>query len=579
MDGASHEEASWYQGVPATANRAVVMRCLGRGSHSGYEGLVPSAAWPIEELWGRPIATLIFAALLPFATARALAALTLPPRVPDDPTQAASAVAAFRTGALIVGVVQVQLSWTLGATALGPALVGAHEMLASAIFAGLCAAITFLAGAPARAIESRPARPKPWPGIALRLRAIPWLAGPVLVATACTALPLIDREGNVRPLVVALALALTFVGVAYAGPALSVLTRALVPATEPVASLARRAASREGISLAMVLRLPTHGARFANAAALPWARTMVVTDHIVELLDEEELDAVLAHEAGHLSEPIWVSLCRLGTVTLLLFVSSTGTLLGETLAPGSSWLVLIVTIAIALPMLTALLSLARKMEERADARARATVSPDALADALTKLARDARAPLVSGRKRARMHPDLFDRICACGRDLGPPPPPPNRRPGIVAALLIGVGLVAVPFVLEGATRIAPGTEADAGSTAATWRLRVDPSDGSAMLALAWSSARRGDPERAAVQETEARRLGVAESDAMELDAELLARTGRCDEARQRFEASISTRAAERFDASPWGPLELGGYHIPPALVSECGYGEGTRGTW
>ena len=538
-----------------------------------------NAAWPVEEVWLRPIATLAIAAFLPFVTARALAALTLPARLPDDPREAARLVAPFRAGAMIVGVVQIQLAWMIGASALGPALVEGPAGAASVAFAAGTAILTFVLGAPARAIENATPR-----GVGarrtsvasqmlLRLRMVPWLAGPVIVATAASTLPLVDPEGHVDLPFCALALVVTFVGVALAGPLLSVSTLALRPATEKVRALAQRVARREGVPLFAVLRLPTHGVRFANAAALPWARTMIVTDHITELLGERELEAVLAHEAGHLSEAAWVSACRLGVVGVLLFTSSSGVAIAESVSRGSSSFLLAALLVVALPTLRALLGLARRMEERADAHARDAVSPDALADALLALADDAGVPLVTGRGHARLHPDLYDRIVACGRDLGPRPEAPQRRAGLVAGVIVSVGLVALPAVAVLATRIEAGGEANVGARAATWRLRVDPWDPSAMLALAWAAASDADPDLARARAAEATRLGANRAELLELDAELLAAAGRCDEARARFDEALSARASERFALGRWEPVELGGYHLPPSLVTECGYGE------
>lgn len=541
------------------------------------------AAWPIEEVWGRPIVTLVLAGLLPLVTARILAALTLPAKLPADAAAAAAAVAPFRTGAVIVGVVQIQIAWNLGARALGPALVDAPDGIASGLFAACTAITAFAMGAPARAIESSGtrtprtpaagARASAWSGIGLRLRMIPWLVGPVIAASACAVLPMVAPDGTLRAGVVALAAVLTFLGVAYGGPLLSVMTLALRPATPNIRALATRAAEREGVRLWAVLRLPTHGVRFANAAALPWARTMIVTDHIVELLPERELDAVLAHEAGHLSEAPWVTAARLGAVSVILFASTSGTVIGDAIMPGGSSIVLAVAVVIAIPLMMGVLALARRMEERADLRARTTVSADALADALTALSIDARAPLVTGRKYARLHPDLFDRICACGRDLGPRPVPPRRAAGLAAGVVISLGLVAITAGLDAATQIDPGTAANAGARAATWRLRVEPWDPSAMLALGWASALENDPTRATARANEARRLGARRSDVLELEAELLAAAGRCDEARERFDGALSERARERFAAGTWEPLELGGYHLPPSLVTRCGYGD------
>lgn len=540
-----------------------------------------TAAWPIEEVWLRPLASWALAALLPFATARVLGALTLPRALPDDEAEQARALAPFRAGAFLVGVVQIQIAWALGVTALGPALIPSPDDVASYAFGALCAATSFALGAVARAIEPAPAtltvasgrRPKPLALVGLRLRMLPWLVGPLLAASAVSALPMIGDDGRVRWGVVVLAALLTCVGVAYAGPLLSVVTLALRPATEEIRALAQRVAAREGIPWIFTLRLPTHGVPFANAAALPWARTMIVTDHIVELLAPKELEAVLAHEAGHLSEAPWVSACRLGAVATLLFATTSGARVADAISPGASAWVTWIGLAAAIPMALLVLALARRMEERADAHARANVSADALADALGALARDARMPLVTGRRHARMHPDLYDRICACGRDLGPRPAPPNRRAGLFAGLVVAGGLVALPFAADAATAIAPGTEVDLGASAAFWRLRVDPWDPHAMLALAWASASEHDPARATVRVTEARRLGARASDVMELEAELLAQNHECEQARDRFDAAIRARAEESFAAGIFEPLELGGFHLPRTLVSECHYGD------
>ncbi len=546
----------------------------------GYECAV-TGAWPIEEVWLRPLASWVLSALLPFATARALGALTLPRALPATDAEIARSLAPFRAGAFVVGIVQIQLAWTLGVTALGPELIATPDAPAGWAFGGLCAATCFAVGGWARAIEPRPdaltvdagRRPRPGAMLALRLRMLPWLTGPVIAASAASALPLVAPDGGVRWVVAALAAVLTLVGVAYGGPLLSVATLALRRASPEIGALARRVAAREGIGWILTLRLPTHGVPFANAAALPWARTMIVTDHIVELLTPRELEAVLAHEAGHLSEAPWVSACRVGAVATLLFATTSGARIAEALSPGASDWVTLLGLSAAVPMVLLVLALARRMEERADAHARANVSADALADALAALARDARMPLVTGRRHARMHPDLYDRICACGRDLGPRPAPPARRAGLVAGLVVASGIVALPFVADAATVIEPGSEVDLGAAAAFWRLRVDPWDPHAMLALAWASATDHDPSRASVRVGQARRLGARASDVMELEAELLAQNHQCEIARDRFDAAIRARAEESFAAGIFEPLELGGFHLPRTLVSECGYGD------
>lgn len=529
-------------------------------------------AWPIEEVLLRPALTLLLAGLVPFVTVRALRFLALP-KVPAEPGEAARALAPFRQGAFIVGLVQIQLSWAMGVTAIGPALVASPDAPLSIAFGAACAITTFLAGGVARLVEGPPKKGAARGQVLLRLRMIPWFTGPVLASSACAALPMIAYEPSgpvVRPGMVALAFVGTAIGVAFGGPVLSVLTTALGPATAEVRAIADRAARREGIRLLAVLRLPTHGVRFANAAALPWARTMIVTDHIVELLSPTELEAVLAHEAGHLSEGPWVILGRLGTVIVLLFTLSTGLRVAEVVAPGAAGGMLGFGILLAVPLLMGLRNLARRMEERADAHARENVSAEALGSALLKLHEDARMPLVTGRRR--VHPDLYDRLVACGREVGPRPEPPARWTGLLSGLVVSVALLAVPLLAEVLTPIAPADIATAGHEAARRRLRVEPWDANAMLALAWASRADEDLARAETQAAEAMRLGAGRAELMEFEAELLAARHRCDEARARFEGALEQRARDRFAAGLWEPLELGGYTLPPTLVRECDYG-------
>ncbi|MDQ3033729.1 MAG: M48 family metalloprotease, partial [Myxococcota bacterium] len=304
----------------------------------------------------------------------------------------------------------------------------------------------------------------------------------------------------------------------------------------------------------------------------PWARTMVVTDRIAALLTPAELRAVLAHEAGHLSEGPWVIGARLGTAILLLFVLTTGLRVGGALHPDGATIALIGGVLIAIPALIAVRRLARRMEERADARARSTAGSASLADALSKIHVDARMPMVTGAKR--VHPDLYDRLVACGRDPGPRPKPPKRRAGMIAGLVLGGVLVLALVLTERITRIEIADAPLAGESAARWRLRVDPWDSHAMMAWAWATRRRDDLELADAQLARAMRMGAPMPEVMELEAELMATRGDCEGARVRFEDALSARAQRAF-AEPWAPLELGGWHLPPTLVTECGYGSTT----
>jgi len=129
-----------------------------------------------------------------------------------------------------------------------------------------------------------------------------------------------------------------------------------------------------------------------------------------------------------------------------------------------------------------------------------------------------------------------------------------------------VALLALPIPL---TAIRPEDAPQAGD--ATWRLRIHPWDANAMLASGWAARRRGDLGRAWASAREAIRMGRDEGPAPGLAAEVLAAQGHCERARATFDRAIQVRASDAFeDDSLLAPLVLGGYQLPPTLVTECG---------
>lgn len=539
--------------------------------------------WPLEEALARPVITLLLAILVPIATARVLALLLLSKGRSqggssssdgEDFHARAVRVAPFRSACFALGVVQLQLAWLLGSTAIGPAWIDSPRSGAVEIFAGLVTLVAFVGGGIGRLVEREHTggplgRAALRDVVALRLRMGAYLLGPLVVVHLASRLPLVDDEGTLRWSIVALALALVAIGVAYGGLAAMVLTGAVRRPQPRIVELARRAASREGVRLASVWRLPTGSVPFANAAAIPWARTMVVTDRITELLDEDELDAVLAHEAGHLSEAPWVALARVGAASLLV----AGLALGPTIlwalgvSDTNQLLALAVLLLTGLLLLVLVAKLARRMEERADAHAREHVGNESLARALEKIHHDALAPLVTGRKR--VHPDLYDRLASCGREQAERPAPPKTRGGLLTGLALGGTLIVGAWLAYDLTLLPPADAELAGEGESWRRLRIEPWDGGATLALAWQSRRREDLERAEAYATEAARLGVSGAPLLELEAELWAARGDCERGRDTFFRALEARVVDPLEAN----LELGGYRIPPTLITECGMGD------
>ena len=511
----------------------------------------------------RPALSLLIAGGLPLVSARFLAWAYLSD-LPPGGDERARRLAPFRRAALVAGVGQLQLAWMLGATALGPSIAGSVDSIASIAFGVLCAVVAFCAGGVARRVEEPAhARSTVAGTVGLRLRLVPFFLGPLIVAALAAQLPVVS-EGRVSWEWAAVALGCVVVGVAYGGLLLSILTLAIVPARGDVRSLANEVASREGVSPTLALRLPTRGTRFANAAALPWARTLIVTDHAAAILDRDALRAVLAHEAGHLSEAPSVMLARVGAASALLFAAVMGPQIAFTLPGSAGWAVLAAALLAGILAVVAARRLARRMEQRADHRASETAGSRHLARGLRTLHDNGQMPMVTGRRR--VHPDLYDRLIALGEEPGARPPPPPRG-GLLLGLTYAITIVAVPVAIHALADVPTSAIREAPARTARMRLVIDPWDADAMLALAWRARAAGDLPRAFERATLAAHMRPDRQSYYLAWSELHAAAGDCTAARESFEQSLAAQATRAFDAS--APLELGGYDLPPTLVTEC----------
>lgn len=145
----------------------------------------------------------------------------------------------------------------------------------------------------------------------------------------------------------------------------------------------------------------------------------------------------------------------------------------------------------------------------------------------------------------------------------------GARLGIAVGLVTASTLIALVLAPWAVTRIAPSDATRASESAARWRLRVDPWDPAAMLASGWAARRRDAYARALAWAEAAREHGASEAAALELEAEVLAARGQCERARARFDEALRARTEAAFADPLAAPLELGGYHLPPSLLTEC----------
>lgn len=149
----------------------------------------------------------------------------------------------------------------------------------------------------------------------------------------------------------------------------------------------------------------------------------------------------------------------------------------------------------------------------------------------------------------------------------PEGPEQSARLGVAIGLVVSLTISALVLAPWTITRIA---DAPAASDAeAHWRLRVDPWDPVAMLAAGWSARRRESYPRALAWAAEAREHGASEAATLELEAEIFAARGECERAHALFDQALRARAEAAFADPLAAPLELGGYRLPPSLLTEC----------
>ena len=206
---------------------------------------------------------------------------------------------------------------------------------------------------------------------------------------------------------------------------------ALRTAPDHIRAAAERAARKLGVPFPRVYLVPT---RYANAYAWPHLHTVAVTEAAAEILSIDELEAVMAHEIGHISEPLSRRLARMGMLAMPQFVVVAVFFL---MSMGYSLLVSVTAASVLLALFGS--HIGRTLagaEQDADTKAK-SITADGLvyAAALEKLHRYNLIPAVTGHRVAG-HPDLYDRMMAVGAKPNfERPKPPTRGLGELAVVL------------------------------------------------------------------------------------------------------------------------------------------------
>ena len=173
----------------------------------------------------------------------------------------------------------------------------------------------------------------------------------------------------------------------------------------------------------------------ANAYALPTKGALIFTSRLLEICDDDEVQAICAHELGHLRESRMVLVGRLAaslSAFPLLFAKP------GYASIGFSGLVAAASAAVVLTVIAN--QFRQRMERAADAVAvHEDGNAGVYARAIEKLYRENQMPAVSAND-AQTHPHLYDRLLAAG--VTPDYPRPAKPRGMTfASQVVFVALV------------------------------------------------------------------------------------------------------------------------------------------
>lgn len=181
---------------------------------------------------------------------------------------------------------------------------------------------------------------------------------------------------------------------------------------------------------------------WANAYAFPMAKRLAFSDELLAHLNDDEVDAVCAHEFGHLAEGAGVVATRvLSALTLLVPLL----LVKPLTATGRPEYVLFVFLG-AFVFLSLVRRIFRRMEVHADKKAHAHEGDaGTYARALVRIYEVNVMPVVLS-KGSGVHPDLYDRVASAGAPFPFPRPKAPARISLLFSFLAAMGIYVAAMV-------------------------------------------------------------------------------------------------------------------------------------
>ncbi len=195
----------------------------------------------------------------------------------------------------------------------------------------------------------------------------------------------------------------------------------LRPATDHLNALVAEASQKLGVPVRKSWILSTY---VANAAAFPLERQLLFTDKLISILNDDEIQAVCAHELGHLDEPKVVLFIRLlGSFIFFPWIFCRPLLsLGDNGTATFGFLVIGIFV-----LWIVVIRVARSMEKRADKIVGDFQVDGAIyARALARLYESNGSPAVMSSLSTKIHPNLYDRMLAAGVTPDFPRPLPAK---------------------------------------------------------------------------------------------------------------------------------------------------------
>ncbi len=248
--------------------------------------------------------------------------------------------------------------------------------------------------------------------------------------TVLVTVPLIPTELNSHAVEVLIAAMSVVTLGAFGGSfALARWVGLIETASPRLVAVVAEAARRTGIQPQAVYQW---NSLYANAVAHPFQKWLAVSDRALEVLTDAELTSICVHELAHVTEPVTVTILRVGARMLFFATVIAIRPLAGSFGEGGA------AIAIMVMLFTMLRvkPMQRRMEVRADAAGRAHQGDEGTyARALERLHESSLTPVVMMEER-RTHPDLYDRLLAAGVTPSYPRPQLPDNPASTFAVVV-----------------------------------------------------------------------------------------------------------------------------------------------